>query len=542
MPGASRASFCFKLILLHHNTRTGAEMPMPQAERRLTVQIREREILRVSGQLRGNNQITAATSARQQALQWAQTKAVERFSSEAWSQQPFEQLSSGRSRIAVRLADGGSDIWAIRVEDPDREAAGRIWTTEISVTTSPDEPARFTTRLLVSSPENSLGDVEPHVPGVVRQVIRTPGLFSGIFRLTDQPVTIRTESDTVVLIDALLDQTRTLPLIVLSVPSSATDPERPLLDARALAQACAGLATVVILPAELAWNLTERFGKRLSVYEGAVRIYLQGFTEDANPFGGHDLILPDRFSNMEGAALTLKRLRWSAALGSLTRLSLGVDVPSFASLRLTSLEKRQEALRGAGANDFEQLAAAQTLIETLETRAQEAERYLQQFSDLHDQAEERAQASEAQVLASGFRIRQLLDQITQTGTAPDSNIAVSDSWDTFAEWCDTNLAGRVILAPQARRSLRFSVFEDVGLAGRCLLWLANDFRELKLNGGDGSLRDLSVEQGITNTHCGSDSFHIEWQNKRHDVDWHIKSGGKYPRPPTLPENLLLLGR
>jgi hypothetical protein len=56
--------------------------------------------------------------------------------------------------------------------------------------------------------------------------------------------------------------------------------------------AAAGMAIVVILPAEFSWTLTERFGKQLSVYEGAVRVYLPGFTEDANPFGGHELILP----------------------------------------------------------------------------------------------------------------------------------------------------------------------------------------------------------------------------------------------------------
>ena len=313
--------------------------------------VREREILRVSGRLVGADQEAAAKTACDEVLRWAQNKAIGKFGISAWNHEPFEQLSSGRSRVVVRIDEPEASIWAIRVEDPDKTIAGRIWTTEVVIARRDMEPAKCTVRLLVSSPEVIL-EVEPHVPGVVRQIIKKPGLQSG-YRLTDRPMTIKSEEDTNLLIDALLDSSRTLPVIVLTVPSYSVDPYKPLIDARSLAEACAGLAIVIIMPAQYTWNLRERFGQRLSVFEGAVRIYLQGFSEDSNPFGGHDLILPDRFSTPEGEAITLKRLRWSAALGSVTRLSLGTDIVTFASLRLKSLEQQQLALQKIGATDKE---------------------------------------------------------------------------------------------------------------------------------------------------------------------------------------------
>jgi hypothetical protein len=388
-----------------------------------------------------------------------------------------------------------------------------------------EKPTKFTVRQLLGSAEITLAEIEPHVPGIVRQIIKKPGLYSGIFKLTDNPLQIKSESDTILLIDALLDASRTLPIIVASVPSNSHVLDKPLLDVKALSKACAGLALVIVLPARFTWQLTERFGKRLSVFEGAVRIYLQGFTEDANPFGGHDLILPDRISSADGAAATMKRLRWSAALGSVTRLKLGSDVTTFAAIRLRSLEQRQIELRDTGASEQEQLLAAQGRIETLLSQVEEAERYQQQFSDLHDQSEERAKSAESQVLASGYRIQQLLEQLREAGRTPDASIPLPQEWAEFADWCDINLAGRVMLTPQARRSLRGSVFEDVELAARCLLWLANELRIAKVSDGDGTLRDRVIEPGITNAHCGNDTYEIEWQSSRHQVDWHIKNGG-----------------
>ena len=366
---------------------------------------------------------------------------------------------------------------------------------------------------------------------MVLQLIQSPGLSSGNFRrLSEKPVVIRSEEAAQLLIDALLDPTRKLPVTAISVSSSSPDADKPLLDSAMLAKACAGLALVVVVPAQYSWALTERFGKKLSVYEGAARVYLPGFTEDANPFGGHELILSQWFSQPAQAAAVLTRLRWTAANGSVRRLQLGTDVFSFAPFRVKQLEQKQLELSAAGASEKEQLAAAQKRIDLLREQLDEKTQWQDGLYRLIAEAEERAEASETRANASGFRIQQLEAQITSRGGSPDESVHPPGSWDEFCDWCDEEFAGRIILAPQARKSMKSAVFEDVELAGRCLLWLANAFRTLKLEGAEGSLRDLVLESGITNAHCGNDAFDIEWQGKKRQVEWHIKNGGNTHDP------------
>jgi hypothetical protein len=302
-----------------------------------------------------------------------------------------------------------------------------------------------------------------------------------------------------------------------------------LLDAKILAQACAGIALVVIVAPNISWALTERFGKQLSVYSGAARVYLPGFTEDANPFGGHELLLPYGWDQPEVATQALTRLRWIAANGSVRRLQLGTDILAFSSLKAQELQQRQLALQNTGATDREQLDAANIRIELLRGQLQESQNYEQQFSDFHQAAEQRAETAEAQLRASTFRVQQLLSQLEASGVVPDAGITLPGNWNDFANWCDVNLAGRVILASQARRSLKDAEFEDVGLAARCLLWLANEYRTTKIDGGR-SLRDVQIENGVLNAHCGNDAYQIDWQGNDHDVEWHVKNGGNTRDP------------
>ena len=88
----------------------------------------------------------------------------------------------------------------------------------------------------------------------------------------------------------------------------------------------------------------------------------------------------------------------------------------------------------------------------------------------------------------------------------------------------------MLLSPRARREVTAPTFADVSAAARCLLWLANEYRDRRLQGGDGDLR-LKLEGGLANERCGADTFQIDWQGVRTNVEWHIKNGGN-TRDPT----------
>ena len=311
--------------------------------------------------------------------------------------------------------------------------------------------------------------------------------------------------------------------------SISDDPNRPSLDAASLARATIGIGYVVVVPTSYTWVLTDRFGKQRSVFGGAVRAYLSGFAEDASPYG-HRLILPNQISTPEGAAQCGAWLRSLAAAESIRRNRVGTDVLPFMTIRNASLQLQQQSLEREGASDLQKLAAANAGIKALEAdlkSASDAENFLLDEQQL---AEERAQGAEAQLNAATYRIQQLLVQIRQRGQLPDAHIELPKSWTDFDDWCDHNLIGRVALTPQARKGVRKPEFDDARLAARCLLWLANDYRDRRLEGGEGSLAEHVIEPGIKNAPSGADEFRIGWQGQQHTVDCHIKNGGNTRDP------------
>lgn len=506
-----------------------AEALRPLANRMPRV-VREHEILRVTGELGRDGVDRPAETARDEVLKWAQKRSGGLLTEEAWAHQSFEYLAGGRNCVAIRIESEGSDIWGIRAEDPDKNVAGRIWTTEVTVGSSNDEEPKFSLRLLVGTPEEQLS-IEPHTPGLVQQVADSCGMACDIYNINACAWDIDTACLAEQLIDFLVDPERRLPLIVLSVPEGSEDYFGTLLDADKLTLATLGLAHIAILPAEFTWCLTERFGKRLSVFGGAIRLYLPGFTEDADPYGGHKLIVPDYLDTPEKEKRESIWLRRFVASESIRRTRLDKDVLGFATIKSVSLKHQQQKLLEKGAGTGEQLKAAEQRIEALEDEVEKQKGYAQDFSDEHAKAEERADTAEKQLKLSAFRIQQLLEQLKQRGESPDANIELPGVWAEFEEWCDKNLAGRVVLSPSARRGVKNPQFKDVRLAARCLIWLANDCRNSKFGGGRGSIEGQIIESGYLNSHCGADQYEFTWQGRSYNVEWHIKSGGN-TRAPT----------
>ena len=453
--------------------------------------VREHEILRVAAIVHGRDKSKSAEAARHEVLVWAETRSGGRLPLEAWAFQEFEYFSGGRNSIAVRIDTRDADVWAIRADDPDKSVPGRVWTTEVVVGVMSGKACNFSARLLVSTSEDDF-EIEPHTPGFVHRVAKKCVLSRGPIEFTPNPWLIESEPDAERLVEILIDQNRTLPLFVLTVPEDSDDQNRPLLDASILARATLGIGHVAVVPAALTWALTRRFGKHRSVFGGAARAYLPGFTEDASPYG-HRLVLADQISKPEGAAQVARWMRLLAAAESVRRTRIGTDVLAFAAIRSASLQLKQQQLEQEGASDTQKLEAAYARIKGLETELSNAKDVESLLLGEHRHTEERAQRAEAQLNAASFRIQQLLEQIKQRGQTPDTHIQLPSSWTDFADWCDKNLVGRVVLSPQARTGVRNPAFENAQLAARCLLWLANECRDRRLEGGEGSLRDHVLE-------------------------------------------------
>lgn len=493
--------------------------------RREPMRVRERELLRVAAALSGADPVAAAKAARNEVLSWAAKQVGDLLPAAAEAGRSFEHLRGGRTCLGASFEDSHRALWALRVDRPDANVAQRTWTTEVVIGYAPTSgPALFSLRLLVSTPEAFL-PIEPSVPGLVRQVATACGLRHGDARIDGLPWFITSHVDAEDLVGDLTNPNRVVPYLVCSV---AEGEAAPRLDVRLLAKAALGIARVVVVPSAHTWVLTEQLGKARSVYNGAVRAYMPGFSQDANPYA-HRLFFIEPAADDERARSTLTALRWLVANESLRRLRLGDDVVAFSAVRELSLDFERQRLKQAGSSEAEQLKAAQIQVDALKDDLERSKGETEQWLSEYARAEEEAQNYQQQLRAAQFRIQQLLTQIKERGDEPDSAVQLPESWDAFADWCDEILSGRVMLSGRARRETKSADFNDPQTAARCLLWLANEYRDSRMNGAAGDLRK-PIADGIHNERCGADSFDFAWNGRQVPVEWHIKNGGNTRDP------------
>ncbi|HEV2552352.1 MAG TPA: hypothetical protein VGV17_01175 [Bosea sp. (in: a-proteobacteria)] len=418
--------------------------------------------------------------------------------------------------MAVRIEISGTILWALRADDPDKTVPGRVWTTEVTIGWDGQGVPSISVRQIVSSPEKNLS-ISPHTPGFVQQISERCNLRSGPISLSSKPWIITDLDEVSKLIDLLENRDRRLTVIVASGDERSADPSSPIIDGVALTRATLGLAQVVLLPAHLTYSLSDAFGRARSVFHGGVRTYLPGFDAASDPYE-HRLFLADAVRDAPEQHESMLRIQ--VAQESLRRTRIGHDVLSFASVRSAALRLEQEQRVAVGASESDQLEAARRRIEALEieiiTAKSESDRSFQTAVD----EEDRAKLAESQWNNARARIKHLEEIIKNRGTQQDIDEAEPDSWDSLADWADQAFMGRLVLAPAARRGVKEPLFSDVRMAARSLKWLATVCLDRRVNGG-GPLSNISIEPGLENAPCGSDTFEFDF---RAEPDL-IESGG-----------------
>lgn len=501
-----------------------SEALSPLAKRRSHA-VRDIEILRVCAQLDGDDFEAALSKARSEVLAWAKRRAGRPLPKEAWDYRDFELLAGGRNSTAVRISDGAMDLWALRAEDPDKNIAGRVWSTEVVVGGEVGSRPHVSVRLIVNTEEQDL-DIETHVPGLVRQMIEAPGLVRGSRPLHTEPLLIESVYGAEDLCDHLEDPVRRLPIFVATVPAGGG--ASSLLDVSLVARATAGLARTVVLPADLTWILTERFGKYRSVFDGGVRAYMRGFSATDDPYR-HRLFLEENLRKTDYANACVNWLRKTASNVSISETRLGKEVLDFATVRTASRRLKSRDLTERAAPDSELLETTVELVESLEKQVDQKDKEIDGYIELAESAEDRALSSEHENRSLLFKVRHLQRALANGGEAPTSEPPLPQQWSDFGDWLDETYPDRILLTPSARRMARTPEFEDVTLVARSITWLATVQHDRRIHGG-GSLRDVVLENGIVNAPCGGDTYPADWKGRRYDVDWHIKTGGNTRDP------------
>lgn len=487
--------------------------------------VRDIEILRVAAQLDGDDFGAATEQARRAVLAWAKKRAGGPLPPEAWEMRDFDLPRGGRNSSAVRIETDDTDLWALRAEDPDKDVAGRVWSTEVVIGGKLGERPHVSLRLITSTNEADF-QIEPHVPGLVLQLIDGPGLVRGGRVLGSIPRAIESENAAEDLCDHLEDPERRLPLFVVTMPEGVSD--RTLIADEVIAKATAGIARVVRVPADMTWILTRRFGRFRSVFGGAVRVYMPGFSPSDDPYR-HRLFLAEHVASEEGSAACADWLRKTAADLSVANTRLGRSVLDFTMVRTASRRLRTDRVRESEAPEAELLETARELVDSLEKQVEEKDKEIDGYIEVAEAAEARAQEAERENRALLYQVRQLKDVLARGGDTPTTEPPIPQEWPEFLDWLDQTYPDRIALTPAARRMVRTPEFEDVALVARCVSWLASEHYDRRLEGG-GTLRDAAVEGGIRNALCGGDEYEAEWNGRRHVVDWHLKNGGNVRDP------------
>lgn len=351
-------------------------------------------------------------------MEWLENEAQTDLPEPAWKGQAFRHRSGDRAFTAVSAKEDASETWALRYVEPDETGVEREWTTEVSIREHPGTGQHlFSLRTLVKSVELKLR-IQPVVPRFLLHVANECKLQQGAAAVEKDPWIIGSDYEASNLTEFLVDPDRRTPAFVLTVPEESSDPNVPLLDPRPLAADTLGTAKVIVLPAEYTWKLTNRFGKRLSVYRGAMRVYLGGFSDRADPEGGHDLFMPHRMDNPESAAKLGSLLRWIAARESLRRMRLEQDVVPFASVLMPSVDLEIARLEKESASESEQLKTAKQHLGILGQELKLALQMQQWLTEENKAIESRVRETEAKLRSSQHRGRPPMDRYQRDRPRP----------------------------------------------------------------------------------------------------------------------------
>lgn len=510
-------------------------------------------ILQVIGNLSmapGSSSTEVRTSAQLQVLSWLKGKKGIPIPASAMSGQSWDYESPDSARtVEIETSHG---LWAMRFDDPCNEVVGRIWRVELAIADTQDSGPALGCTLSVLVPAGAPATIPPSVPAVVRDIARTIGLRDDGRELNGSTWQVERPVDVDRLIKLVESPTRNRAVVVVSRNPGM----RSFADASRIGQELAGIAHVVELDPSSTYELSRRFGKPLSVFGDAIRVYRTGFDSDNDSRYRHPLFLADNWADR------LHSLRWAlrfdAIQETIARPDEARDLPSFSLIRRVAVEQRlREAINTPNSvasseameRDFSRLQAD---VKQWEEMAFEEERIRRAAERARDEAKQRAWSYAA-------RLRMLEQALSDAGknTAPTE---WPDSFDGLAEWAEANLAGRVVVTPRAIKIARQSVFRDHELAYRALYHLGTAYWEMRTIGGPALLEACKIAEasmGLTRSNTGAaindsrfaDQYRVTYEGTTYVLDQHLVGSASHNEQHGLriyfawdsEENLVIVG-
>lgn len=491
-----------------------------QPERRLALTAgRYHRLLQVIGAiplegLAGSARFEAARSI---ALDWLGVKKKIALGGDAIGGESWDFEASDSTRALNIEASPG--LWAFRFDDPDGRDSAQLWRVELVLTHSDDDvPPLMGCTLSVMVPPGSIAEVTPSVPAIVTRIANELGLFDDNRRLAGSAMEVDRDAELDQLFKLIESPSRSSAVVVVASEEDGSS----FADANKIARDLAGLAHVVCVSHEASWEITRRYGKALSVFGDAVRVYRAGFDPDSDTPYRHPLFLARSWR--ERVFEMLSRIRFDAIADTVARPSEANDIPSFAIIRRAAADRR---LRAAAA-----MRPAPEDTQGVSRRELEVERAIAQLTasaksweDAALEEDQRRQIAEkdlrdaqARLWAQQQRISYLEQRFAELSVVDEPTWP--ETFDDLIEWSERYVAGRVVITKRAVRAAQQSVFLDVPSVYRALHYLATSYWRMRTEGGavlEAAAREAEMEIGVKRSGTG-DAAH----DRRYEAEYRVR--------------------
>lgn len=485
---------------------------------------------------------------------WLEEKTSEMPEVKSKISQRQDDINISYNGIIIRTVSVLEDTkmsWALSFIHPDNTVPTRLWETQVVISKENDRVRLFTENSFSVSIEAD--DPYPTVPGFVRAMAEQIGIVTTC-PLSTIPWTIEKEVDVDKLYEVVTDSKRQLPVIVISSPDyhrwpiSGYAPEY-IISGNTVAEKCFGRCIVVQLAYQMGFRWSEKVGRSWAVFDGGVRIYRPGLDFDNDDIFMHPLYSKNKILGWKRDCDELlsyqcyERYIISEIRRKPTMLCSTAERIAFTALLQRKIEQqREESITNTEQmkRSYEdQIKAVQEEKDFQQELAEDAYQKYRQYE--HDCEILREKNYNLECL-----VEQLQDALKTAGKHMEDVIPMPDTYDEMGEWCSKYLSGKLEFTNRAERAIGKDVetlYNDVSLVYKCLLFLANEYRDAKLGKEsydiiDRKLKDLQVENrpSVTATQAGryeDDYYYTDANGVKNLADMHLARGTSRDTRSTL---------
>ena len=466
-------------------------------------------------------------------LDWLREKAGSRLTETMLRGETDSLDLLGVQRVeTVALAD--PLVWAARQDFQDERVARRTWVTEAMLATSGLQMAQLGFRLHCVT----LGDAAPFsrtVPRFMRAVAKNHNVWLDRLEIDLHAHVVETEDDTDALVRLLVDQERHAPVVGISMEENSGD-DRALMDADRLASAVFGAGHVRLLTRRASFALTNRIGKRLSVFNGAIRIWWPAFSPDGSDPYDQPLWL-DEVVREAGETKTLSVVADRVLRASAGRRDADDAIPSFAEARRVAATISREAAASSGRSASELIQLYEVELAGLDEELKDAKAESAELIALANDERKTAIVERDQARGELYALRARLEEMEKSRRRREQepDIEIPENFDGLAEWSELYISNTIDVLPRAVYAAKKSLFDDPPLAYRALLLMHETYVPMRRSGSqtlkerwESGLQRLGLDCSPAHSSARAgenpDDYFVKYGGRRREIDMHLKGG------------------